>query len=175
LIKKSENERIAGLPYEIKQYFESTFKKISMKNEFMQNSNKTTHTHVGLYSIVNRISVSSIPSATRRHSLIINDIPKELEVATDEHMLATVFGSLLNTVISHSENCCIRISAKLYGKVVLLHLIESYRLNSSAFHGNLRQVQQLAEKIGGTVSISSDRSQATSIVFSFLNNLPLAA
>lgn len=146
-----------------------------MKNEFMHNSDNATQTQIGLYSIVNRIAVSSIPSATRRHSFIINDIPKELEVATDEHMLATVFGTLLNTVISHSENCCIRISAKLYGKVVLLHLIESYRLNSSAFRGNLRQVQQLAEKIGGTVSINSDRSQATNIVFSFSNNVPLAA
>jgi hypothetical protein len=146
-----------------------------MKNEFMQNSDNTMQTQIGLYWIVNRISVSSIPSATRKHSFIINDIPKELEVVTDEQMLATVFGSLLNTVISHSENCCIRIAAKLYGNVVLLHLIESYRFNSSAFYGNLRQMQQLAEKIGGTISINSDRSRTTSIVFSFLNNLPLAA
>jgi hypothetical protein len=130
---------------------------------------------VVLHLLVSRISASSLPSATRKNSFIINDVPDDLEANTDEHMLATVFGSLLNTVITHSENCCIRISAKLYGKVVLFHLRETSRLNSPAFAGNIRQVQQLAEKIGGTVSISNNRDAATTIVFSFVNNTPLAA
>ena len=139
-----------------------------MKNQF-------TQSHLPLHLIVSRISNGSLSSATRKNSFIINDVPNDLEVNTDEHMLATVFGSLLNTVINNTENCCIRISAKLYGRVVLLHLKESHRLNSPAFAGNLRQVQQLAEKIGGTVSISNDRNEVTTIVFSFVNNLPLAA
>ncbi len=137
--------------------------------------NVLTQSHVGLHLMVNRISTGSLPSATRKNSFIINDVPDDLEVNTDEHMLATVFGSLLNTVINNSENCCIRISAKLYGRVVLLHLKESHRLNCPAFAGNLRQVQQLAEKIGGTVSVSNERNEATTIVFSFVNNLSLAA
>ena len=139
-----------------------------MKNEFTQN-------HVALHLMVNRISASSLPSATRKNSFIINDIPADLQAGTDENMLATIFGSLLNTVITHTENCCIRISAKVYGKVVVLHLKETHRLNTPAFTGNIRQVQQLAEKIGGTVSVSNSRNEATTIVFSFINNLPLAA
>jgi hypothetical protein len=139
-----------------------------MKNEFTQN-------HVALHLMVSRILASSLPSATRKNSFIINDVPGDLEANTDENMLATIFGSLLNTVITHTENCCIRISAKVYGKVVLLHLKETHRLNTPAFAFNLRQVQQLAEKIGGTVSISNNRNEPTTIVFSFINNLPLAA
>jgi hypothetical protein len=139
-----------------------------MKNEFTQNK-------VTLHLMVNRISASSLPSATRKNSFIINDVPADLQASTDENMLATIFGSLLNTVITHTENCCIRISAKVYGKVVLLHLKETHRLNSPAFAGNIRQVQQLAEKIGGSVSVSNNRNEATTIVFSFINNLPLAA
>src|SRR5258706_13257692 len=131
-----------------------------MKNQF-------TQSHVALNLIVSRISASSIPSGTKRHSFIVNDIPKELEVNANEHMLATVFGNLLNTVITHTENCCIRISAKLYGKVVLIHLTESHQPNCSAFNGSIRQVQKLAEKIGGTISINSDRDRATTIVFTF--------
>ena len=147
-----------------------------MKNEFLQNSDHVPQSDIALHLIVNRISAGSISSATRRHSFIVNDVPEDLQVnTTDENMLATVFGSLLHTVINNTENCCIRISAKSYGKVVLLNIKESYQIKSSAFHGNLRQVKQLAEKIGGTISISSDRSQETNIVFSFLNNLPLAA
>ena len=139
-----------------------------MKKEFL-------HNPVALYLMVSRISASSIPSATRKNSFIINDVPADLQANTDENMLATVFGSLLNTVITHSENCCIRISAKLYGKVVLFQLKETHRLNNSALAGSLRQVQQLAEKFGGTVSISDNHDQATTIVFSFVNNTPLAA
>ena len=139
-----------------------------MKNEF-------TQSHVALHLMVSRISASSLPSATRKNSFIINDVPSDLQANTDENMLATIFGSLLNTVITHTENCCIRVSAKVYGKVVLLHLKETHRLNTPAFAGNLRQLQQLAEKIGGTVSVSNNRNEATTIVFSFVNNLPLAA
>jgi hypothetical protein len=134
-----------------------------------------TQSHVALHVMVNRISASSLPSATRKNSFIINDIPPDLRAHTDENMLATVFGSLLNTVITHTENCCIRISAKLYGRVVILQLKETGRLNSHALAGNLRQVQQLAEKIGGTVSISNNSTEASTIVFSFVNNPSLAA
>jgi hypothetical protein len=139
-----------------------------MKHEF-------TQSQVALHLMVSRISAGSLPSATRKNSFIINDVPADLHANTDENMLATVFGSLLNTVITHTENCCIRISAKLYGRVVLLQLKESSRLNSRAFADNLRQVQQLAEKIGGTVSISNNYTEASTIVFSFVNNPSLAA
>lgn len=142
-----------------------------MKNSPMQNSDYAMQLH----SIVGRVSAGSVSSATRKHSFIVNDIPKGLAVNINENMLATVFGSLLQTVISSTENCCIRITARLYGKVVLLHLKESHSTDCPAFAGNLRQAQQLAEKIGGTISVSRDRSQATTIVFSFVNNLPLAA
>jgi len=134
-----------------------------------------TQTQLALQTMVNRISISSLPAATRKHSFIINDVPSDIQVSSDEQMLATVFGSLLNTVISHTENCCIRISARLYGEIVLINLKETHQANSRAFAGSLRQIQQLAEKIGGTVSVSSDRTRETSIIFSFANNLSLAA
>jgi hypothetical protein len=138
-----------------------------MKHELIQSQ-------VALHGMVSRVSASSLSSATRKNSFIINDIPADLKAHTDENMLATVFGSLLNTVITHTENCCIRISAKLYGRVVLLQLKETNRLNTHAL-ANLRQVQQLAQKIGGTVSISNNCTEASTIVFSFVNNPFLAA
>lgn len=138
------------------------------------NTNSTQLTNKGilpLHVMINRISASSLPAATRKHSFIVNDVPADLKVCADEQMLASVFGSLLNTLISYTDHSCIRISAQLYGKVVLVNLKESQRLNRSAFTGSLRQVQQLAEKIGGSISISSDRSKATTIVLSFSNQI----
>jgi len=125
--------------------------------------------------MVSRVSASSLSAATRKNSFIINDIPVDLHANTDEHMLATIFGSLLNTVITHTQDCCIRITARLYGKVVLIHIKESHRIQAPAFSGNIRQLQQLAEKIGGSISISNDANEATTIVFSFVNDIPLAA
>ncbi|MEI9806449.1 MAG: hypothetical protein WDO16_00485 [Bacteroidota bacterium] len=136
---------------------------------------ESTQNLLPLHLMVNRISTSSLPAAIRKHSFIVNDIPADIQVHTDENMLATVFGSLLNTVINHTENCCIRISAKLFGKVVLINLKESHRVSSHAFTGSIRQIQQLAERIGGTVSISSDRTNATTLLLSFTNNLSVAA
>jgi hypothetical protein len=90
-------------------------------------------------------------------------------------MLAAVFGSLLNAVISHTENSCIRVSAKLYGKVVIVNLKETHQPVTPSLALSLRQVQQLAEKIGGNISIGSDRNRPATIIFSFVNNLSLAA
>ena len=137
--------------------------------------NESIKSRVVLQEIVSRILVSCVPSASRKNSFIINDVPSDMQVTTDEHMVATVFGTLLNAVITHTENTCIRISAKFYGRVVVLHLKETHKLNSSSFATTLRQIQQLAEKIGGTVSISNNEGEATTIVFSFLNNLTAAA
>lgn len=137
--------------------------------------NESIRVSLALHGIVDRITIGTLPAATRKNSFIINDIPTDMQVNADEHMLAAVFGSLLNTVINHSCNCCIRISAKLYGQIVLVNLKESNAVNGQAFAGSLRQIQQLAERIGGTVSINSDRTRETTILFSFVNNLSLAA
>lgn len=146
-----------------------------MKNQLVSVTQKESPNYMELYSVVNKITTGFIPTAVKKHSLIVNDVPKELAVNINESVLATVFGNLLQTVISHTANACIRISARLYGKVILLHLKETHPSDNPVFSGNLRPAQQLAEKIGGTISISSDRGQITTIVFSFINNVPLAA
>src|SRR5262245_23557041 len=97
---------------------------------------ESTQTTLALQTIVNRISAGSVSAATRKQSFIVNDIPADIQVNTDEQMLATVFGGLLNTVINYTENCCIRVSAKLYGGIVLISLKEIHRANGCAFAGS---------------------------------------
>jgi hypothetical protein len=146
-----------------------------MKKDFAAKNITTTEDTIGLQVMVGRITAGTVSAASRKHSFVVNDVPSDILVGTDEHMLAAVFGSLLNTVISHTDNCCIRISAKLYGNVVLVNLKESYAVSGHAFTGSIRQVQQLAERIGGAVSICNEKTRETSIILSFANNLPLAA
>jgi hypothetical protein len=168
LIRKREKTNQGKLLCANERSNESNLKEVSMKNESIKS-------RVVLQEVVSRILDTCVTSASRKNSLIINDVPDDMQVTTDEHMVATVFGTLLNAVITHTENTCIRISAKYYGRVVVLHLKETHKLNSSSFATTLRQIQQLAEKISGTVSISNNEGEATTIVFSFLNNLAAAA
>lgn len=139
-----------------------------MKNQF-------TSYPVMIHELVSRLSEGSMPFAISQHSLIVNDVPRELELNADENMVASILGSLLNTLITQTKNCCIRISAKQYGKIALLSLKESHSAGNRAFNGNIRQYQQLAEKVGGTVSISSHREKETTIIFSFITGSTIAA
>ena len=134
----------------------------------------TTQSQVALHLMINQLSVSILPSAMRRHSVVVNDIPSAMYVNTDAHKLAAVLGNLLSTMIGHSTNSYIRISAKTYGNVALLHIKDNSRLNSPAFACSLAEIQQLAERIGGNVGVTSYRNGITTVAFSFINH-PIAA
>lgn len=124
--------------------------------------------------LVSLLATSVLPTAVRRKSFIVNEIPREFHIAADENMLASVLGSLLHTVVTHTENSCIRIAAKEYGDIILVHLKDSSNFNNYAVANDLQQVQALAKKMGGCVSITSRREENTVIAFSF-PNIPQAA
>lgn len=125
--------------------------------------------HVRLHLLVNQLSISTMPEAIRKKSHVINEIPGELMIHTDASRLAAVLGQLLITMISHSHDSSIRISAKKYGKVILLHLKENSRLNSPAFATSLVEIQHLADRIGGNVSVTSYRNEVTTVALSFID------
>jgi hypothetical protein len=141
----------------------------------MKNLHNPAHGPLELRTIISRLATATIPYAVQKQSFLVNEVSPGLKVNADEHMLAAVFGSLLNTVISCSSDCCIRISAKLYGRVALIHLKENPGINNFHARRKLKEVQQLAEMFGGTVSIGNGEDGSTSIVFSFINHLSLAA
>jgi len=124
--------------------------------------------------LVNLLATSVLPTAVRRKSFIVNEVPHEFRIVADENMLASVLSGLLQTIVTHAENSCIRIAAKEYGNVILVHLKESGNFNNQAIANDLQQIQLLAKKLGGCVSISNRREENTTIAFSF-PNLPHAA
>jgi hypothetical protein len=135
----------------------------------------TIHGTIALHVMINHISAGSLATATRRGSFIVNDVPANFNIMADEHILATVFANLLNALITHTDNSCIRISAQLHGRVVMLSLKETHTVTAPNFTGSLREAQQLVERMGGNIVVTTDRNQATTIVLSFLNRLEIAA
>lgn len=161
MITKSEKNGV-----DVESRFETNpTKKIKMPNR----------TSIPLQEIVHRIAASSLSAAARKHSFIVNDIPTDLSVDTDENLLASVVATLLYTVIDHTEYSCIRVSAKTFGEIILVNVKEVHRAGGHAFDGNLRGIQKLAERIGGAVSVSNNREKSTDILFSFANHIHAAA
>jgi len=143
-----------------------------MKQLLALNKETATQSFLALHLMVSELS-KSIPSRIHEKT-IVNDIPAGLRVSADQHQLAAVIGSLLDTVIGHTRSKQIRISAKSYGNVTLLHIKDKSQLNSPDFANSLVDVQELAEKLNGNVSVTSYRNEVTTVAFSFMN-LPDAA
>jgi hypothetical protein len=112
--------------------------------------------------------------AQRNQNYFVNDIPDELYIDTDPNLIATIFGHLLSAVVSNAKESCIRLSAKTYGNVILLHIKDYNSFDHGGVEDNLRQLQSLAEKAGGSVGITSHRQNVATFAFSF-PNLPMAA
>lgn len=129
-----------------------------------------SQSQVALHLMVNQLSVSTMPQATRHKTTVVNDIPAAMYVTTDPQRLAAVIGSVMNAVIGHSSNGSIRISAKNYGNVMLLHFKENSRINSPEFAGRLVEIQDMAERIGGSVSVTSYRNDVTTVALSFVSH-----
>ena len=146
-----------------------------MKNQTNPANPVAVSTKKTLDELVSLLAAGYLPTAVRRKSFIINDVPHALSITTDENMLATVLGSILHAVVSHTENSCIRIAANVYDKVVQVSMQDSGNsFNGDAIANELQQVQALAEKMGGYLSMDSKMQKITSIAFSF-PNLPQAA
>lgn len=137
-------------------------------------SEPATQSDVALCLMVNQLSISTLPSAIRRSSIIINDVPAEFTIKADQHKLAAVLGGLLQTVISHTKNSSIRIYARLYESALQLRVKGNNRMNGPAFTSKLGKVQQMAQKIGGNVCVINGPDATTMVALSFIDE-PMAA
>lgn len=133
----------------------------------------TPQNNYDLCHVANRLVKSFLPQATRNKSFFVNEIPENLFIGNNPQLVASVLSGLISFVVSHTKDSCIRLSAKVYNQVILMHVKDC----SSSCHtveNELRQLQPIAEKIGGIVSVTSHRMNVTTFAFSF-PNLPIAA
>jgi hypothetical protein len=127
-----------------------------------------------LHQIVSSAVGDSLPTAVQRNSFIVNEVPREFQIATDEKILAKVLHILLSTVISNSKHSCIRIKAKEYQDIIFVSVRDNNSLRNYAENNNLQEVQLLAKKMNGSLSIEQVEDKVTTILLSF-PNFPKAA
>lgn len=149
----------------MKNYYDPVLNFFPLKPCFM----KTTKRPLVLHQLIDQLLQSFLPHIVQQKSFIVNDIKKEMLVCTDENILASVLSNLLSTTINYTQNNCIRISAKLYGNIILLHVKDNDNRHDEALTDSLLQVEPLAEKIGGCITISNNKMNGTTVAVSFYN------
>ncbi|MEI9911053.1 MAG: hypothetical protein WDO71_16085 [Bacteroidota bacterium] len=140
-----------------------------MKTELLTPESPVTMITASLHDLVDTLANSLQPAASRNKSLIINDVPVNITAERNEHLLSSVLAGLMNEVITHTESSCIRITAKTFRNVVLLHVKNDGSLNYDSISHNLSAMQTQAEKLDGFIGFTSYRNKITTIAFSFTN------
>lgn len=126
-------------------------------------------TTIPLHRFVDELMAGLLPRAVRRKSIIINQIDRNIEVSSDENLLAFVLWNLLDRTVDCTQNECIHIESVRMGETTMIKVrnagVYFYRSCADCF----RQVQDAAEKIGATISIDYGRDTSTTIALTLYN------
>jgi hypothetical protein len=121
-------------------------------------------TTISLHRFLDELMTGLLPRAVSRKTLIINQIDRNIEVGSDENLLAFVLWNLLDKVIDCTQNECIHVESVEVDDSVVIRVrnagIYFYRSCANCF----RQVQHAAEKIGATISIDYDSAETCTTV-----------
>ncbi|HEY4109257.1 MAG TPA: sensor histidine kinase [Puia sp.] len=112
-------------------------------------------TTISLHRFVDELVTGLLPRAVSRKTLIINQIDRDLEVGSDENLLAFVLWNLLDKAVESTQNECIHVESVCKGEKTMIRVrnagVYFYRSCANCF----RQVQDAAEKLGGSIIIDS--------------------
>ena len=121
-------------------------------------------TTISLHRFVDELMTGLLPRAVSRKTLIINQIDRDIEVGSDENLLAFVLWNLLDKAVDCTRNECIQVESVRMDDSVMIRVrnagIYFYRSYANCF----RQVQHAAEKIGATISIDYDSVETCTTV-----------
>jgi hypothetical protein len=122
-----------------------------------------------LHEVVDRLVKTLQTKTTGNQSFFVNEIPGHLQLGRDPKVVASLLGGLLSTVISYAKDSCIRLSAKLYGNIILVRVKSSGDLSINGIDGYLQTLLPLAERRRGATGFTSQRNNITTICFGFSN------
>jgi hypothetical protein len=126
-------------------------------------------TKISLHELVSGLLKSLLPLTTRRHNLVLNEISRDLRVRADENMLAYVLWSLINGAILSTRNECIHIEALTEGDRLKIRIKDVGACFHHTISREYRQVQHVAEKLGGNISIENGKEYGTNAAFCISN------
>ena len=130
-------------------------------------------TSIPLHRFVDELMTGLLPRAVSRKTLIINQIDRNLAVGSDENLLAFILWNLLDKAVESTQNECIHVESVCKGENTMIRVrnagVYFYRSCATCF----RQVQDAAEKLGGSISIDS-LDMGTTVALTLRKNLKAA-
>jgi hypothetical protein len=121
-----------------------------------------------LHSLVNDLIREAAPLAVHNRNYVVNNIPADLCIETNDTMISSVLNKLFHTVFRHAQNSVILISAKVYGMTVLVQ-VKSKGSISPGLPEEIGHVCIKAQKTGGIIEMIQCESEQASIAYCFLN------
>ena len=132
------------------------------------------YTKISLHRCVDELTAGLLPRAVSRKSIIINQIARDLEVGSDENLLAFVLWNLLDRVVNSTQNECIHIESVRNGGSTMIRVRNAGVYFYRTLSNNFRQVQYAAEKLGGTISVDYTEDTCTTVALTLHNDLRAA-
>jgi len=150
-------------------------KKISqLLNSFIQRKPITSnlvssYDYSGLHELADFLISKFQREVASNKSIFINEIPAHLELRADKQLLSAILNGLFSVITTYSKDSSIRLSAKTRGNMVLIQVRESVSLNGAAVENRVSKLKPLAEKLRGSLGVTSRREKPTTITFGFPN------
>src|SRR5580692_401373 len=111
------------------------------------------YTPLLLPRFVDELIAGLLPRAVSRKTIIINQIDRELELGTDENLLAFVLWNLLDRAVNCTQNECIHVESIKNDDSTVIRVRNAGVYFYRTLSHNFRQVQHAAEKLGGTITV----------------------
>jgi len=142
-----------------------------MNTTYIADSPALPSAKISLHKVVSDLVQSMLPSMVRRHNLVLNEIPRDLFIEADENMLAYVLWSLINGANQSTRSECIHIEAITMDDRMMIRIKDVGTYFHHAISREYRQVQDVAEKLGGSISIENGTDYGTNASFCISNSL----
>lgn len=146
-----------------------------METQFVFGKHLSGHYHdIQLRFLAGKLINGMQPAAVRQNSFIINDISPAIMVTTDENLLTAIVNDLLAVIVSRNKNSCIRLTAKPFTNVVLLHIQDQNKAIRETSMSDFDDLQPHAAKVGGCITINNRKKESATLVLSLLDYASVA-
>lgn len=131
-------------------------------------NNKASAPDPMLHSIVTELIEGAAPVAIDNRNSVINEIPDGLKIEANQGMVASILSKLVNTIVRHTRNSGILISARVYGFVVLVQVKTSGSI-SPRLDDEMQSTALKAKRNGGVIELMHHQENQASVAYCFLN------
>lgn len=122
-----------------------------------------------LNGLISALMKAITPKAMDSRSCFINEIPAKLNLITDIKLVSSVLDGILSFAVKHARQSYIRLSAKVYGHILVVNISKPGLFNSSSVQQDVNQLHAMAEKMLGSVSLSLEPRGVSTLSFGFPN------